>query len=129
MEKISKAQMSTLPKIIAVDFDGTLVTDCYPEIGVKDETMFRLLLDLQAAGVKLILWTCRHIHFLDTAVEFCASHGLVFDAVNRNIDEVIEMFNNDGRKVYADWYLDDKNADLSCLELFALLEKLETEAI
>ena len=30
---ISKSEMDTLPKIVAIDFDGTLVSDNYPNIG------------------------------------------------------------------------------------------------
>ena len=36
------------------------------------------------------------------------AQGLEFDAVNENLAEVQQMFNNDTRKVYADLYIDDK---------------------
>ena len=46
-------------KIIAVDFDGCLVANAYPDIGdVIPEALDDLLLE-QRAGAKIILWTCR----------------------------------------------------------------------
>ncbi len=102
-----------LPKIAAVDFDGTLVEDKFPNIGDIIPQMFDICLDLKARGVKLILWTCRDNDtpekYLDQAVNFCKAHGLVFDSVNHNIPEVISTFHNDTRKVFADVYIDDKS--------------------
>ena len=46
-------------KIIAVDFDGTLCTDKYPEIGSPARGLINLLKSRKEAGDKLILWTCR----------------------------------------------------------------------
>lgn len=104
--------MNDLPKIVAVDFDGTLVESKFPAIGESIQVMFDLCKQLKKMGVKLILWTCRDNdspeRHLDAAVGFCAKQGLIFDAVNRNIPEVISLFHNDTRKVYADLYLDDK---------------------
>ena len=109
---MTRERMNELPKIVAIDFDGTLVEDQFPEIGEPIKVMFRLCKQLKAMGVKLILWTSRDNDSpernLDAAVDFCADQGLTFDAVNRNIPEVIAMFHNDTRKVYADLYLDDK---------------------
>lgn len=104
-----------LPKIVAVDFDGTLVTDRYPEIGEPNEELFAILKSLrQNCGVKIVLWTCRnftkkHGDMLEDAIEFCKERGLEFDAINENIQEVQELTGEDTRKVYADLYLDDKS--------------------
>lgn len=110
---MTKELMLELPKIVAVDFDGTLVKDSFPEIGEPIKGMFRLCKSLKDAGVKLILWTSRDNDSpqrnLDAAVDFCEKQGLTFDAVNRNIPEVISLFHNDTRKVHADLYLDDKS--------------------
>ena len=104
--------MNDLPKIVAVDFDGTLVEDRFPEIGEPIQVMFQLCKQLKAVGVKLILWTSRDNDSpqrnLDAAVDFCVDLGRSCVVVNRNIPEVIAMFHNDTRKVYADLYLDDK---------------------
>lgn len=104
--------MATLPEIWAIDFDGTLVEDKFPNIGKPDMLLVNQLIEVRKAGTKLILWTCRDNHnanrLLDKAVAYCKTLGLEFDAVNCNIDETKNMFNNDTRKVYANLYLDDK---------------------
>lgn len=110
---VGSDKIKQLPKIVAVDFDGTLVEDRFPEIGAPNRELFTLCNLLKQLGVKIILWTCRDNDTpernLDKAVEYCNRQGLTFDAVNRNIDEVLEIFHNDTRKVYADVYLDDKS--------------------
>ena len=45
--------------IIAVDFDGTLCEDCFPETGKANEPLIHYLKKMQAEGSKVILWTCR----------------------------------------------------------------------
>lgn len=109
---VTKEQMKQLPKIVAVDFDGTLVTDKYPDIGVPNFEMFEVCKQLQSMGVKIILWTSRDNEDedcrLNQAVKFCRNRGLEFDAVNENIAEIKTLFGNDTRKVYADLYIDDK---------------------
>ena len=109
MEKnVSKEQMGTLPYIIAVDFDGTLVEDMFPEIGRPIERTWELMREAQANGAKIILWTSRDNQRLKEAVEFCTERGFHFDAINSNLDECQILFNNDTRKVYANEYWDDK---------------------
>lgn len=97
------------PKIIAVDFDGTLCTNNYPEIGEPIEEVINYVKEQQEAGAKIILWTCRVQQRLADAVEWCSEQGLTFDAVNQNLPEIVEEFGGDSRKVYADEYIDDRN--------------------
>ena len=94
--------------IIAVDFDGTLCTKAWPEIGEPNMDLIRALQALKRQGHKLILWTNRTGQRLEEAVDWCMERGIVFDAVNENIPEMIERFGVDCRKVFADEYLDDK---------------------
>lgn len=108
-KKVAREQMDTLPFIIAVDFDGTLVQDKYPEIGEPNEKLFELMKLCRESGIKVVLWTCRTDEYLEQAVEYCKNLGLEFDAVNQNIPEVQKMFGMDTRKVYANMYIDDKN--------------------
>lgn len=102
---------SALPRIIAVDFDGTLVSNKFPDIGEIDQVMWDKILEEQKAGTKIILWTSRTGSYLDKAVEFCANHGLTFDAVNDNIEECKALGWN-ARKVFANLYIDDRNGRL-----------------
>ncbi len=46
-------------RIIAVDFDGTLHTGTWPEIGDVNMTVFNFCRNQQLNGARLILWTNR----------------------------------------------------------------------
>lgn len=96
-------------KVLAVDFDGTLVTDCFPEIGEPNLPLIEWLKDYRKTrNGKLILFTSRNKEALPKAVEYCKSLGLEFDAINENLKEVQEKWQGDTRKVLADYYIDDK---------------------
>ena len=96
--------------IIAVDFDGTLCKNCWPDIGEPNYELIDYLMDCHYSGAKLILWTCREGELLDKAMEWCEEMGLLFDAVNDNIPESIEKYGSNCRKVSADIYIDDLSA-------------------
>ncbi len=92
---------------IAVDFDGTIVENRYPDIGKPRLFAFESLKKLQEEGHRLILWTYRHGPKLDEAVEFCKEKGLEFYAVNKSYPE--EDFEEMSRKILADIFIDDRN--------------------
>ena len=48
--------MKTEYQIIAVDFDGTLCTDCFPKIGQPNTALIELLKGLRRQGRQIILW-------------------------------------------------------------------------
>lgn len=99
--------------IIAVDFDGTLCSDSYPLIGEPNLPLIEHLIVLQDIyDAKIILWTCRCKKELKEAVEYCKSYGLEFDAINDNVPESISRFGSNSRKIFADYYIDDKNVDV-----------------
>lgn len=95
-------------KIIAVDFDGTLCENKYPEIGAPNFAVIERLKAEQAAGAKVILWTCRTERHLADAVYWCALQGLKFDAINENLKSSIERYGDDTRKISATEYWDDR---------------------
>ena len=97
------------PEIYAVDFDKTLSMAKYPDVGEPNIELIEILKEKQAAGDKIILWTCREGELL--AVEYCREYGLEFDAVNDNIQENIEKFGNNCRKIFANYYVDDKSIE------------------
>lgn len=97
-----------MSQIIAVDFDGTLCEDKWPEIGRPNARLIRDLILRKEAGAKIILWTCRTGVMLVEAVDWCYNKGLTFDAINNNVPEAIERFGGDCRKIFADVYYDDK---------------------
>jgi len=98
--------------IYAIDFDGTLCEECYPEIGEPIRDTVNLVKTLKQYGHSLILWTCRTDDRLKAAVEWCANEGIIFDAVNENLAEILSLYPTDSRKIFADFYIDDKNLNL-----------------
>jgi hydroxymethylpyrimidine pyrophosphatase-like HAD family hydrolase len=100
-----------LPKdhlIIAIDFDGTIVEDAYPQIGSPKIFAFETLKELNKDGHRLILWTYRNGSKLQEAVDFCSKNGVEFYSVNKNYPE--ENFEGKvSRKIHADLFIDDRN--------------------
>jgi hypothetical protein len=95
-------------KIIAVDFDGTIVEHKYPKIGKEMYFAFDALKVLRSKGHRLILWTYRTGKELDAAIAYCHKNGVVFYAVNENYPG--ETANgNFSRKLRADIFIDDRN--------------------
>lgn len=101
--------------IIAVDFDGTLVKNKYPFI---ENPNLELLEYIKANRKRYVwvLWTCRNGKQLQMAVDYLWNEfELRFDSVNENLPYIIEKY-GDSRKIYADYYIDDKNADIGFLK-------------
>lgn len=106
-------EKTLFPPILAVDFDGTLVENEFPGIGKPDHVIAGVVRAYQDMGWKIILWTCRTDEMLQDAVNFCREQlGIEFDAVNDNLPEVQQYFGGSTRKVFANMYLDDRNAAL-----------------
>lgn len=105
--------MEQYTKIIAVDFDGTLVTNKFPLVGDPIWKNIDKLKEEQKNGTLTILWTCRTGDLLQQAVAFCNSHGINLDAVNESLPHIVEAFGGDGRKVFANEYWDDKAVHMS----------------
>lgn len=110
IDKSTYNEEALFPQIAAVDFDGLLVENRFPEIGKIRQPIFNAVKRLQERGWKIVLWSCRTDDMLSEAIAFCTNHGLVPDAVNENIKEVQEYFGGDTRKVFANIYIDDRNA-------------------
>lgn len=96
----------------AIDFDGYLCENAWPEIGEPHDEIIDRLRDLRHDGNKLILWTCREGELLKDAVAWCLKHRLFFDAINDNLPENSAKYGGNSRKIFADYYCDDKNCDL-----------------
>jgi len=95
---------------IAVDFDGTIVTHRYPDIGEEIPFACETLRMLIADRHKLILWSVREGKLLQDAIDWCAERGIEFYAVNRDFpEEDVEKNIHFSRKLKADVWIDDRN--------------------
>lgn len=93
-----------MDKIIAVDFDGTVVTHEYPDVGNDVPYAVEVLKRLDANGVKIILWTMRHGTELQDAVNWYEKKGIPLFGINQNPQQ-IEW--TQSPKCYAQVYVDD----------------------
>lgn len=119
---------------IAVDFDGTLCENNFPDIGAPKPLIIEYIQQQQAAGAHIILHTCRENGekraLLDEAVQWCREQEIVLYAVDENPDnDCGEMFgvSGAGRKLYADLYIDDKAVNTAVVEA-AMRELLDAES-
>ncbi len=96
--------------LIAVDFDGTIVTHKYPAIGEEIPFAVATLKMLRQDGHKIILWSVREGQLLDDAIKWCKDRGLEFYAINRDYPEETEDNNpHFSRKLKVDIFIDDRN--------------------
>ncbi len=95
---------------IAIDFDGTIVDDRYPDIGREKPFAIEVLKKLIEERHRLVLWTVREGRLLDQAVEFCRKRGVEFYAINRDYpEEEKERNRHFSRKLKVDLFIDDRN--------------------
>lgn len=88
---------------IALDFDGTVVTHAYPEVG-EDIGAVPVLKELVAQDDKLILWTMRSDALLEEAVAWFRKHDIPLWAVNEN---PTQQRWTSSPKLHADLLIDD----------------------
>lgn len=100
--------MRPLREVWAVDFDGTLCRNAWPDIGEANMPLIEQLILARSGGVAVVLWSCREGEALARAVLWCAGFGLFFDAVNQNVPERVATYGGDCRKISADVYIDDR---------------------
>lgn len=95
--------------VLAIDFDGTVVTHEYPNVGQEVPNAKRVLQRLIDAGHKLILWTMRDKDELEQAKEWFDDRDLILYGVQKN---PTQAHWTTSRKCYANLYIDD--AALGC---------------
>lgn len=99
--------------IIAVDFDGILCENRFPEIGAPNYEMVSFVRQLIDKGHEVVLWTSRTGYRLTEAVEWCNDRGLHFCAINENapsnLAQYLAEYPTPSPKVYADLYLEDRD--------------------
>lgn len=98
------------PTIYAVDFDGTLVENDFPDIGEPKEDVIEYVREKKREGAVIIIWTTRQNEFLNKALNFCKEHDIPIDYANENVPW-LEF--ETSRKIFADIYIDDRAVNLN----------------
>ncbi len=91
--------------VIAIDFDGTVVTHEYPHTG-ESVGAEEVLKELTRNGNKLILYTMRSGKLLDKAKEWFKQRDIPIWAYNENPEQSRWT---SSPKVHANLYIDDSN--------------------
>ena len=95
--------------IIAIDFDGTIVKDEFPEIGEMIPGAKDTINKLKYEGYTIIIWTCRTGVELAKAVLWLAENEIKYDYINESCKINVAKYGwVDTRKVYASLYIDDR---------------------
>ncbi|HOU68487.1 MAG TPA: HAD hydrolase family protein [Paludibacteraceae bacterium] len=95
--------------IIAIDFDGTICRSDFPVITGAMPYAKEAINQLHKDGHYIIIWTCRTGKNLLDAINWLLQEGIAFDRVNDHNPDNAAQYGHDGKKVYADLYIDDKN--------------------
>lgn len=93
-----------MKKIVAVDFDGTIVDHRYPEIGSYVPHALDTLHWMMSQDYKLILWTIRSGAKLDDAIILLSNEGIDFWGINKNPEQKSW---SQSPKAYAALFIDD----------------------
>jgi hypothetical protein len=92
-------------KILAIDFDGTIVKNIFPDIGELIEDAKLYINKLYDEGYDIIIWTCRDGQLLKDAITFLVDNNIKFHKVNENSDKLDFTTSN---KIYFDITIDDR---------------------
>ena len=110
--------------VLAIDFDGTIVTDAYPNIGELLPFAKQCINDLyEKYKCEIIIWTCRTGLEEFNCRQFLIENNIYFTTINQNTPSVLCRWNkDDSRKIYADIYIDDRsqfaNKKINWLDIF-----------
>lgn len=94
--------------IIAIDFDGTIVTNKYPGVGELMTNAKETINELFKEHA-IIINTCRAGEHLEACKAFLRENSINYHFINENASIRINQYGTDTRKVSADLYVDDKN--------------------
>ena len=77
---------------------------------------------------EIIVWTCRQGQYKDNVKQFLIEQKIPFTCINENTPAILKRWNNcDCRKVFADFYIDDKGiftpANLDWMEILEKIAK------
>lgn len=94
--------------VIAIDFDGTIVEQKFPEIGALKRDAKIYINTLFKQGHHIIINTCRTNQHQKDVEKFLRDNEISYSYINENMPELIREYNEDCRKISADIYIDDK---------------------
>ena len=110
-------------KTVAIDFDGTIVENIFPEIGAIKQNVVDKMREWYEQGHTIIIWTCRTDQYAEEARKFLDDNEIPYHYFNENPTNPLGDW---CRKIFADVYLDDRALNVDDLDSFNL-DTLEFE--
>lgn len=95
--------------ILAIDFDGTIATESFPEVGTLIKDADVVIRKLYEDGHDIIINTCRTGKYEGLAEYFLQKNDIPYHFINSNLPRVIDHYKQDCRKISADYYIDNRN--------------------
>jgi predicted mannosyl-3-phosphoglycerate phosphatase (HAD superfamily) len=93
---------------IAIDFDGTIVEEMFPEIGDIKPHAVRVIKRIKESGRRIAIWTSRDESFYERVKDCLKVNGIPYDAFNEPFPEMKKQYKADSPKIYASLYIDDR---------------------
>lgn len=99
----------TRPWVLAIDFDGTICDESFPEIGNLKPNADKYINRLHDEGFHIVINTCRSGRYEGMAHQFLKELGVRYHFMNCNMPYMIDEYGQDCRKISADIYIDNKS--------------------
>jgi uncharacterized HAD superfamily protein len=93
---------------ICVDFDGTIVQEEFPYFGELNLHIVDFMKQAKEQGHLIIVWTARSGKSLEECEKFLKKHNVQYDYINENPEDEWFIKGEQGRKLLADYYIDDR---------------------
>jgi guanylate kinase len=100
---------------IAIDVDGTLISENYPFLGVLRNRAKYYINKWHDLGHMIIINTCRSGLAEADVIKFLNENDIYFDLINENDPKLIDFYGMDCRKISADIHIDDRNSE-DCID-------------
>ena len=114
-------------KSIGLDFDGTVVEESFPDIGIiteKHMKVIKFVWEAHLLGVDIVLNTCREDtdkrKYLSEALAFCTRHSIPLDYVNEYPKIKVDGIHS--RKICVDLYIDTKSINMDFFDWLYIIK-------
>ena len=97
--------------VIGIDFDGTIVTDKYPEIGDPIPGAIETINKWFNDGFWIVIHSCREGQAEKNMIKWLDKYEFKRHTVNENLPWRIKKYGGDTRKISLDINIDDKNIE------------------
>jgi hydroxymethylpyrimidine pyrophosphatase-like HAD family hydrolase len=111
--------------VLGIDFDGTIVEEAFPNIGAIKPKTVELMQEAMDKGHLVIVWTARSMKAESDAIDFLNDNNIPYHYVNENPEDPYYIRGEQGRKIFCDYYLDDRAVNIKDIDKLFEVIKME----